>query len=145
VNLLNKIVRLRNGTMKTRRSPEELERLTEVFMHQKEQRHLPIIWWTPVYPRRKTAFLIQLLLCEGSFETEYELMLQGDLKSAYSAAGLLDNDNPKQSYIRVMSTFVLKHLRVLHGGTFQFDRNLVKARAALRELFLDVECSSPLV
>jgi hypothetical protein len=111
----------------TRRTERVYKIFSDQFLSKNKARKLPVVWWTPVHPRRNTAFLIQLLLCMGHFNTEYELMLQGNMRGSYVEAGLFDTLQPSQSFHKVLSCYVLRHLRVQAGSTFQFDRNLTDA------------------
>jgi predicted GIY-YIG superfamily endonuclease len=111
--------------------------LSGKFLSPHHAQHLPVIWCTPIYPRRKTAFLVQLLLQKGSFTTEYELMQSGSLKQAYEMAGLFDPSQPELSTLTLLKRFVLENLRSYPGSTYQFDRNLCEASIAIRDLFSD--------
>ena len=95
----------------------------------------PVIWWSPVNPRRKVPFLVHLLLLYGRFETEYELMLGSTLRDAFVRGGLLVPNEMEFSFQRVMKLYVERELRVLPGSTFQVDRALVQAYGHLRELW----------
>ena len=95
-----------------------------MFIYKKNSRKLPIVWWDLIYPRRKTAFLVQILLCMGRFTTEYELMLQGSMRGSLVEAGIIDIRQPKHSFHEILRSCVLRHLRVLPGSMYQFDRNL---------------------
>ena len=112
------------------------EKKKDIFLSKQNSTKLPVIWWTPVYPKRKTAFLIQLLLSLGSFVTEYDLMLEGSLKRAFIKAKLFDPDSPEQSIRILLRRYVLEQLRLVPGSTFQFDRNLCQAVEAVKELLL---------
>ena len=49
----------------TRSTQQEFENLSTIFVSSTNVRKFPVVWWTPIYPRRKTAFLVQILLCMG--------------------------------------------------------------------------------
>jgi hypothetical protein len=67
----------------------------------------------------------------GSFETEYEFMLAGNMRKSYEVARLFDPLNPEG--------FVIKHLRLVPGSsTSQFDLNLCQASATIQEMLLGV-------
>lgn len=79
VSLLEKIdqlhlVQTQGSRQLTTQEYNEWTALSSRFLYMRKDRHLPVVWWTPVLPRRKTAFLIQMLLCNGRFTTEYELI-----------------------------------------------------------------------
>ena len=121
----------------TRTNQSYWDGIKQSFVQKTETRHLPVVWWTPIFPKRRTAFLVQMLLCEGRFETEYELMLTGDLKKSFQVAGLLSDVNLQSSLTSIVSTYISKHLRPLPGSRTRFDRNMVEANMALRDLYLE--------
>ena len=129
----------------TRRTEEELKILTTMFIHKKNIRKLPIVWWNPIYPRRKTAFLVQILLCMGRFSTEYELMLQGSIRGSLIEAGMIDIQQPEHSFHEILQVYILRHLRVLPGSTYQFDRNLADAYNLLKDTIFPTDTPSPLL
>jgi predicted GIY-YIG superfamily endonuclease len=115
------------------------EQLQSRFLSDYKNRHLPVIWSTPVYPRRRTAFLIHILLSMGSFVTEYDLMLSGNLRNAFISAGLFDESRPQESVDNLLTRYVLEKLRATPGSTYQFDRNLTEASDAFNELLLRID------
>jgi predicted GIY-YIG superfamily endonuclease len=129
----------------TRRTQEEHASLTAMFVSKKSSRKLPIVWWTPIYPRRKTAFLIQILLCMGRFTTEYELMLQGSIRASLIEAGMIDVCQPMHSFHEILRFYILRHLRVQSGGAYQFDRNLTDAHNLLKDTIFPTNTPSPLL
>ena len=100
---------------------------------------LPTVWSTPVYPKNKGRFLVSILLLFGRFETEYELMLQGDMKKAYIHAGLFDPSKPQDSFDELLQRYCVECLFFVPGSMYQRDRNLVYAESALAELLLEDE------
>jgi predicted GIY-YIG superfamily endonuclease len=118
------------------------EQVQSRFLSDYKGRHLPVIWSTPVYPRRRTAFLIHVLLGKGSFVTEYELMQSGNLREAYISSGLFDPNHPHESTNNILTRYIFESLRATPGSTFQFDKNLTEASDAFNELLLQVH--SPL-
>ena len=136
LNLLEKIKDyVTNSHRPTRERQPWWDQLEDRFLDPKSQKHLPVVWWTPIYPKRRTPFLVQMLLTEGRFETEYELMLTGDLRRSFELAGLLCSDKLRESLMDLVSTYLDKHLRPLPGNFMQFDRNSVESHAVLQELY----------
>jgi hypothetical protein len=89
--------------------------------HKHKHKHLPVTWTAPIYPRRKTAFLIHILLSVGSFVTEHELMLCGNSRKAFIKAGLFDPTKPKESVNSLLARCILGSLRTAPGSTFRFQ------------------------
>ena len=110
--------------------------LSKLFLSNSTNTNLPVLWFTPVSPKRKNAFLIQLLLTMGEFETEYELMLSGNLKKAFIISGLFDPKDPGKSIDNILKRYVLEQLRTFPGNHYLFDRNLSLAECNLREALL---------
>ena len=129
----------------TRRCNEDFRKLSSLFLSSKTTRKLPVVWWTPVHPRRKTAFLIQILLCMGHFTTEYEVMLRGSLHGAFIEAGLLNIQQPKESLHIILHHYVLHHLRVEARSIYQFDRNVVEAYNILKEMIFPTTSPTPVL
>ena len=150
VHLLGKLVWMIEGYQPTaqyvytRTIQEKFKILTAMFIHKKKNRKLPIVWWTPIYPRRKTAFLVQILLCMGRFTTEYELMLQGNMRGSLVEAGMIDIQQPEHSFHEILRSYVLRHLRVQPASTYQFDRNLIDAHNLLKDTVFPTNAPSPL-
>lgn len=115
---------------------EEWNDIQERFLSTNPTEMLPIVWTMPIHPKRQTPFLLQLLLRFGRFETEYELMSSGNLRTAFVHAGLLDEQHPQSSLVGLTRRYVLKQLAVTPGSTFQFDRSLIQAFQTLQTLFL---------
>jgi hypothetical protein len=109
----------------------------------KKKKKLPIVWWIPICPRRKTAFLVQILPCMGRFTTECELMLQGSMRGSLTEAGMIDVQQPEHSFHEILQVCVFRHLRVLPGSTFQFDRNLADACNLLKDTIFPANAPSP--
>jgi predicted GIY-YIG superfamily endonuclease len=114
----------------------EWHRLSTLFLSDRKSKLLPVPWFTPVSPKRKNAFLVQLLLSMGEFDTEYELMLSGNLRDAFIAAKLFDPVHAGASVDSLLKRYVLEHLRTFPGNHYQFDRNLCLAESNLREVLL---------
>jgi predicted GIY-YIG superfamily endonuclease len=150
VRLLGKLVWMIEGYQSTaqyvytRRTQQEFEILTAMFVCKRKTRKLPVIWWTPIYPRRKTAFLVQILLCMGRFSTEYELMLQGNIRGSLVEAGMIDVLQPNHSFHKILQSYILHQLRVQPGSTYQFDRNLTDAYNLLKDTIFPTNTPSPL-
>ena len=108
-----------------------------LYVSDRKDDFLPVVWITPVYPKRRTAFMIQLLLLFGRFETEYELMLSGSLKSAFTKAKLFDPANAEQSIDELLTLCVGDLLRTTPGSHRQFDRNLITAQSNMRAVLLN--------
>lgn len=127
----------------------EWKRMQNDHLVRIHQNLLPTVWFTPVYPRRKHAFLIQLLLSFGRFETEYEIMLSTSLRGAFEKAGLLDPDNPTISVRNLMNMYVDEHLSNFPGSKYQFARCLVESYNHLQNLFLQQntveDCTPPIL
>jgi hypothetical protein len=97
IRLFQRILRLYNAydlgifpLRNTTSSQAVWDRIQKRYLSDFRGKHLPVIWTTPVYPRRRTAFLVQILLSMGSFDTEYELMSSGKLRNAFIKADLFD-------------------------------------------------------
>lgn len=123
--------------------------MSERFLDHNISGHLPVIWITPIYPRRTTAFLVQLLLQKGLFITEYDLMNSGSLREAFITGQLLDTRDSLLSARRLLRRYILENLNTYPGGTFQFDRNVADAKSAIYDLMLGtstttVQCPSVL-
>ena len=140
LSYLHQVFDLENITRRTTGSSKLIwSQLQSRFLGDYKGRHLPVVWTTPIYPRRRTAFLVHILLSMGSFITEYELMLSGNLRNAFISAGLFDTANPTASINTLLSKYIFERLRATPGSTFQFDRNLTEAADAFTELLLQVE------
>lgn len=137
------IVSGRRGTTSAT-SQWQYQLLCRKFLSESKSRKLPIVWNTPVYPKNKGRFFTYLLLLFGRFETEYELMLQGNMKRAFIHAGLFDPDSPQQSFDDLVTRYIRECLCYTPGSEYQRDRNLTFADSALKELLLDEteECIS---
>ncbi|MEX1352552.1 MAG: hypothetical protein AB1Z31_33055, partial [Desulfobacterales bacterium] len=120
----------------TKPMKEKWAEMKRLHLTRIKKNELPVVWITPVYPRRKHAFLIQLLISFGRFETEYELMLSESLKIAFQKARLLDINNPQNSFHNLMNLYIEKHLRTFPGSRYQFSRCLIEAYSHLKHLFL---------
>ena len=114
----------------------EWNSLSSLFLSNSKKKHLPVTWFTPVSPKRKNAFLIQLLLTMGEFETEYELMACGNLRTAFILANLFNPQDPGGSVDNLLKRYVLEQLRTFPGNHYVFDSNLSLAESNLRELLL---------
>jgi hypothetical protein len=151
VRLLGKLVWMIEGYQSTkqyvytRRTQEEFKNLTAMFVCKRKSRKLPIVWWTLIYPRRKTMFLVQILLCMGRFSTEYELMLQGNIRGSLVEAGMIDVLQPEHSFHGILQSYILHQLRVQPGSTYQFDRNLMDAHNLLKDTIFPTNTPSPLL
>ncbi len=110
--------------------------LRDRFIDGDMPKDLPVVWHTPIYPRRKTAFLVQLLLQKGSIRTEYELLRAGTLREAYIAGDLLDISDPRESARDLMRRYVLENLETYPGSIWQYCRNLGQAFDAINDLML---------
>ena len=109
------------------------------FVSTRNDPFLPVAWVTPVYPKRRTPFVVQLLLAFGHFETECELMITGSMKQACIKAGLCDPSNGEESINNLLKRCVNEMSRLIPGSYYQFDRNLVQAHHNLRSILLDVD------
>lgn len=118
------------------RAQKDFKDIEKRFLSEKSSEALPIIWHTPVYPKNRNRFMVHLLLAMGSFETEYELMLTGNLRSAFIHAGLFDPVQGETSLLNLTSRYVREFLSIQPGSTFQFDRNLCLAYSTLKEVLL---------
>lgn len=125
----------RDTTSQSRK--KEYEELEERFLSKSSSTKLPTIWWTPIYPWNRGRFLTQILLLFGKFETEYELMATGDMKSAYEKAGIFDKSNVDKSINNLMTMYILDLLRKQPTTVYQFDRRLCDAKALFCDLLLD--------
>jgi hypothetical protein len=141
LHLLGKLDWMKNGYQQTaqyvytRNTLDEFEFLLDAFVCEKAKRSMPVVWWSPIHPRRRTAFLVHLLLCMGHFTTEYELMLSGNLRESFVKARLIRNDDGVRSLHDMLRCWTIDHLRVIPGSqTYQFDRNLSDAFVVLKEL-----------
>ena len=138
LDLFRKLKRIVTGQTRSRSVNQVWwDSLKDRFLDPKFKKHLPVVWWTPIFPKRRSPFLVQLLLLEGRFETEYELMLTGDLRRSFELAGLLSTASLESSFKKLVSTYISNHLRPLPGSHFQFDRNSVEANTVIRELYFD--------
>jgi predicted GIY-YIG superfamily endonuclease len=120
----------------TRRMEEDWNELSKRFLCEEKKTTLPVVWITPIAPRHGTRFLIHLLLTMGSFCTEYDLMLCGNLRTAFQMARLFDPLNPTTSVLSLLKRYVMEMLRIVPGSTIQFDRHLCYASTILHNCLL---------
>jgi hypothetical protein len=81
----------------------------------------------------------------GRFTTEHELMSQGSMRGSLTEAGMIDVQQPEHSFHEILQVHVLRHLRVLPGSMFQFDRNLADACNLLKDTIFLTNTLSPLL
>ena len=108
-----------------------------VFLMDKKEEQLPVIWFNNVRPRNSARFLFHLVLSMGKFDNELALFGTGSLKAAYVLAGLLDPYNLEESIDALLKRYIMEQLMFVPGGTRMFDRSLVQAKRILMEAFSD--------
>jgi predicted GIY-YIG superfamily endonuclease len=128
----------------TETSRNQYQFLCKTFLSPLTSLKLPTVWWTPVYPKTRGRFLVQILLLFGKFETEYGLMKAGSLRKAYVQAGLFDPDDAKRSLDALMSRYIRKCLAIQPRSTFQFDKSLCLAHSLFSELLLQDSVARPI-
>ena len=128
------VTRTRASTVETSRN--QYSDICYNFLSDDESTTLPIPWSTPVFPKNRGRFLVYILLLFGRFETEYELMEEGDMKGAYIHAQLFDPQNPEESVRNLLKRYVYECLSFQPGSVYHRDRNLVLANAAFSECLL---------
>lgn len=115
------------------------KRYCETFLTDKVHRNPPVVWCTPIYPTNRNRFLIHILLALGSFETEFDLMMTGNIRSAFVEAGLFDPANSVSSFNLLLRRYIMELLRFVPGSTFRFDLSLVQAKNLLDEILMGKE------
>ena len=129
----------------TRTTFDAMVILKNRFVSLKVTRKLPIVWWTPIHPRRRTAFLIHIMLCKGRFTTEYDIMYSDNIRQSFIQTGLLNVLHPQESLHNLLRYYILHQLRIQPGGSFQFDRNLTDAYHLIKYTFFPTTTLPPTI
>ena len=103
-------------------------------------RTLPTVVFSDVKPTNPTKFLLHLLLSMGSFTTEYELLRQPDMYSAFVHAELLvPRGSPgfEESVRNLIRRYIVEQLAYAPISTRTLDYYLVEAGRVIREVLVE--------
>jgi DNA replication protein DnaC/predicted GIY-YIG superfamily endonuclease len=113
---------------------EKNKELMARFLVPDRKCQLPIVWHNSVNPSLAHCFLLHILLSMGHFSTEIGLMFKGDIKSVFCQARLITSEANKESILAILKEYVTKQLVFMPGGSVKFDRYLIAAYQALRQI-----------
>ena len=117
--------------------------LKDVFISQLRSKtsRTPVVVFSNIRPEDPTRFLVHLLTSMGKFETEFELMSQGNIKQSFIKAKLFtesrDVNEQEASLDRLLKRYILEQLIYYPISTKVFDRYCVSAEQILRTALFD--------
>jgi hypothetical protein len=72
----------------------------------------------------------------GHFQTECGLLLDGNMKNSFQRACLLSGPSDHEIVLTILKRYVLEQLVFMPGGSEKFDRYMVSAYSALRQVIM---------
>jgi hypothetical protein len=83
----------------------------------------------------------------GHFHTKCGLLLDGNMKNSFQRARLLSGPSDHEIVLRILKKYILEQLVFMPGGSEKFDRYMMSAYNALRQVIMGedmpIDCLPP--